>query len=124
MSFRQTLMSFVSPRQGKRLRDRDLELRRFHRSIEALEFAHAGNRIIGDEFDATSLLRLGLGPIRISETAVASQYVKCTLKGITTRQREYCVDAVGREPAGRLCNTPILAIQCHARAHLAPPLSA
>ena len=72
VSFGQTLMSFVSPRQGKRLRDRELELRRFHRSIEALEFAHAGNRVIGNEFDPPSFRRLGLDPIRVGETSAAS----------------------------------------------------
>ena len=73
------------------------EFRRLNREIEGFELLNAGNLVVWSDPQPTPLLRLRLDPVRISQSATASDRVETALERFTTGQRKHGIHAVRRE---------------------------
>lgn len=102
MSLRETLVGLGSFDKRICFRNRHLKLRGFNGGIELLEFADAGDAIIGNEFYASSFLRVRLDTIWIGKPVAGSQRFEGVLELIAAGKRENCIDSVVRETPCRL----------------------
>src|SRR5712671_3886417 len=62
--------------------DRNLELRGLYRRVETLEFANAGNTVIGDHGDAAPFLRRRFDAVRVRHAAATPKHIKAFLQRV------------------------------------------
>jgi hypothetical protein len=92
----ETLLSLGGFAEGKGLGNCDHRLSTYDSALQALEFADACHRVIGEDFDTRTLLGLGIDAIGVRYSPALSDGIDAALD-FGTDQGENGIDALGRE---------------------------
>src|SRR6267143_4191098 len=80
--------------------DRHFEFHRRDRAVESLELLYPGYRVVADDRDTRARFGFGFDSVGKRHAPAGSQGIDATLEWVPAGERQYCVNAPGRERMG------------------------